>query len=599
MITLKTLKWSNAFSYGPDNFIDLEASQLTQILGGNGNGKSSIPLILEEALYNKNSKNIKKASIPNRHIKDGYAIEVSFTSNSDEFVIEVTRKSTLKVKLWKNGEDISSHTATNTYKSIEEILGLDFKTFSQLIYQNSNASLQFLTATDTSRKKFLIDLLHLEEYLRLFDVFKEAARVSNIRLTEVQTKADTIRNWLENNILGDTTILPMLELENSSEEQRSSLSVLLIELENISQKNKKIQSNNKYKTMLNAIDIKALDKIDVTEKVSYDSLQSEAGRLKHVISSSVTMINKLGGLGLECPTCTQPIDQTFKDSILKQEELAKETAYKELEERVNTEIARIKNNNALYEQKVRTQKEWEDLWRNIDNSLPTTLVDRSELEADISTLRSVISEISKKAEAVTKENTERSKANTRIQVIQEQSDKFQLQLNEVSEVLIAEAALNSNLEILKKSFSTNGLLAYKIENLVKELETLTNTYLGELSDGRFAIEFVVVTDKLNVVITDDGEVIEIESLSTGELAKVNTSSLLAIRKLMSSISKSRLNILFLDEVVSFLDDFGKEKLVEVLLQEEGLNTYMVTHSWNHPLVSKINVIKENKISRLE
>jgi len=34
---------------------------------------------------------------------------------------------------------------------------------------------------------------------------------------------------------------------------------------------------------------------------------------------------------------------------------------------------------------------------------------------------------------------------------------------------------------------------------------------------------------------------------------------------MSSISKSRLNILFLDEVISTLDDFGKEKLVEILL----------------------------------
>ena len=163
MIIIKTLSWSNCFSYGPDNFIDLEAAPLTQILGSNGNGKSSIPLILEEVLYNKNSKNIKKASIPNRHINDGYSIEVEFTNGADEYKIDVVRKSTLKVKLWKNGEDISSHTATNTYKTIEDVLGLDFKTFSQLIYQNSNTSLQFLTATDTSRKKFLIDLLHLEK----------------------------------------------------------------------------------------------------------------------------------------------------------------------------------------------------------------------------------------------------------------------------------------------------------------------------------------------------------------------------------------------------------------------------------------------------
>ena len=68
---------------------------------------------------------------------------------------------------------------------------------------------------------------------------------------------------------------------------------------------------------------------------------------------------------------------------------------------------------------------------------------------------------------------------------------------------------------------------------------------------------------------------------------------------MSSISKSRINVLFLDEVTNVLDEAGKEKLVEILLGEEELNTYIVSHGWTHPLLSKIEVIKENDISRLE
>ena len=58
MITLKKLKWSNCFSYGPDNELDLADNTVTQIIGTNGMGKSSIPLIIEEVLYNKNSKGI-------------------------------------------------------------------------------------------------------------------------------------------------------------------------------------------------------------------------------------------------------------------------------------------------------------------------------------------------------------------------------------------------------------------------------------------------------------------------------------------------------------------------------------------------------------
>ena len=68
---------------------------------------------------------------------------------------------------------------------------------------------------------------------------------------------------------------------------------------------------------------------------------------------------------------------------------------------------------------------------------------------------------------------------------------------------------------------------------------------------------------------------------------------------MSSISKSRINVLFLDEVINVLDEAGREKLVELLLQEENLNTYVVSHGWTHPLLEKIEVIKENNISRLE
>ena len=197
------------------------------------------------------------------------------------------------------------------------------------------------------------------------------------------------------------------------------------------------------------------------------------------------------------------------------------------------------------------------------------------------------------------ENERRTKRNTRIQIIQEQTEEFQQERLNYEKTLAQQQNIETNLEILKKSFSTNGLIAYKIESLVKELEGLVNQYLGELSDGRFTLQFVVSNDKLNVEITDNGNVVDITALSSGELARVNTATLIAIRKLMSSISKSRINILFLDEVINVLDDTGREKIVEVLLQEENLNTYIVSHGWTHPLLEKIEVIRQGNVSTLE
>ena len=117
MITLQKLQWNNCFSYGEGNEIMLDERTLTQILGTNGMGKSSIPLIIEEALYNKNSKGIKKADIPNRYVNNGYDIVLDFTRDTDEYRITVNRKTNVKVKFEKNGEDISLAAALNNSKS--------------------------------------------------------------------------------------------------------------------------------------------------------------------------------------------------------------------------------------------------------------------------------------------------------------------------------------------------------------------------------------------------------------------------------------------------------------------------------------------------
>jgi DNA repair exonuclease SbcCD ATPase subunit len=187
--------------------LDLSDATLTQLVGTNGVGKSSIPLILEEVLFNKNSKNVKKADIANRYVNKGYDISLEFSVDADLYNIAVSRRTNLKCKLTKNGEDISSHTASNTYKTLGDILGIDFKTFSQLVYQNTNASLQFLTATDTNRKKFLIDLLKLDDYVSYFEVFKEAVRSVSSMVTTEEAKIATIQKWLTDNILEDSSIL--------------------------------------------------------------------------------------------------------------------------------------------------------------------------------------------------------------------------------------------------------------------------------------------------------------------------------------------------------------------------------------------------------
>ncbi len=586
------------FSYGPGNSLKLNDHTVTQIIGANGNGKSSIPLILEEVIFNKNSKGIKKAAIANRYLGESYSAELDFQKDDDLYTIKIDRKTTLKVKFFKNGEDISSHTATGTFKTIEDVFGIDHKTFSQLVYQNVNNSLQFLTATDTNRKKFLIELLQLEDYVQLFEVFKAAAKEHALTVSSIQGRVDTIQNWINSNSNIDTTPIELKEVNIDLSEDERRVAQLSNELANVKTKNSQIARNNHYRDLLQAIDINAIQAIEVPDEVkSYDEQQSELGGLRSDLRSHTAHFEKLSKLGNSCPTCEQEIDPEFKRKLIEEEEIhinSINNSIKTIEET----IEKIKLDNKKLHEKQEQIRNWEELVRSVDRHLPTEPIHKEDLEAELSNLTIKITNAREQLKEIIEHNNNASRHNSRIQVISEQADQYRTDLGQAEKELNAEQEHLEILELLKKSFSTNGLIAYKIENLVKDLEDLTNEYLAELSDGRFTIDFSVVSDKLNVNITDNGNVIDIVEVSTGELARINTATLLALRKLMAGISKDKISILFLDEVATVLDDQGKEKLVEVLL-EEDLNTYIVSHGWSHPLLARLEVVKEDEISRIE
>ena len=596
MITLRTLRWDNCFSYGKDNVLYLDDCTLTQLIGTNGMGKSSVPLILEEVLFNKNSKNIKKKEIQNRFINKGYWINLKFDVDENNYELDVTRKAGIKCKLYENGKDISSHTATNTYKTVQKLLGLDFKTFTQLVYQNTNASLQFLTATDTNRKKFLIELLKLEEYVEFFEVFKAAARDVLMDINALNSKVEVIVKWLDENKLESIDILPIKILPRHSLEDSDKLQQLRNDFEKISEKNKKIIDNNFYKESLDRL-TEDPDRLYVGEKIRLDTKLEKLGTSNANLLYAQEHLEKLLELSDSCPTCEQSINEDRMMAIREGYNLIKRTSSKH-KETLKKEIDAIKRGNRKVKHKVELQDEFEEMVKLYDVTLPSTILDGEYISYQIDEISSRVSGLSDEIERVSNENVRRERHNTRISIIQEQTADMERELEEIVVDLGKIEERATHLEILKKTFSTNGLLAYKIENLVKDLEGLTNSYLAELSDGRFSLEFVILNDKLNVEITDNSKIVDILALSSGELARVNTSTLLAIRKLMSSISSSRINTLFLDEVIAVLDDQGKEKLVEILLGED-LNTYIVSHGWTHPLLARIEVIKEDNISRLE
>lgn len=598
MITYKKLKWSNAFSYGEDNELDLVSSPLTQLIGKNGYGKSSIALILEEVLFNTNSKKIKKGDILNRYTKSkNYTISVVFDKDGVEYEVTTIRTNTTSVvKLRREGIDISSHTATATYKTIEEIIGYDHKMFSQIVYQSSVSSLEFLTATDTTRKKFLIELLNLTQYTKASEIFKELASNKSKELDGLKTKEATISSWLAKYEGEDLNIKQLKTEEEEPKPLKLRLQEIGSEIANIVRTNKDIERNNTYKKILAGIVLPEFVPI-LSNNEDILALQVSLAAKQKRLTEGRSLVGTLPIT--KCKSCSQAIDNSTRYEMFKKYESevpSIEAEIVELQNKIKAHQTNISKVSAYNIALAETEK----YINLIDNELPEAIVDRVALEADLSRVSKLITQIEEKIREVRKYNKEVDAHNTKVSVIIAQLNDMRKDLASNSVLLKKVASDLSILQTLVKAFSPTGLVAYKIECLVKDLEAITNEYLGNLADGRFQISFKIASaDKLNVVITDNGTDIDIVALSSGERARVNVATLLAIRKLMQALSNSRTNLLILDETVENLDAEGKERLIDILLNEEHLNTFLISHGFSHPLLEKINVVKENNISRIE
>lgn len=600
MIIYEELRWGNAFSYGPSNRIKLNGAPLVQLVGKNGHGKSSIPAILEEVCFNANSKKIKKSNVLNRYTKDkSYWIELDFSKDGVQYQIKTKRTATSgTVTLLCNGEDISSHTATGTYKNIELILGYDHKTFSQIVYQSSVSALEFLTATDTARKKFLIDLLNLSQYTKANEVFKKLASDMDKKLEATSAKVNTVTSWITKYEKEDLTLVDLVEEPEEPTGVSNRLNDLEVLVRGMDVSNSRIIQNNKYKELLDAVVLEPWSGA-VPDRSTYNELVLQARQIEKQLAEGKTLSAKCTGPTTKCPTCSQDIDNSTMFSMAQAHASERPDLEKKLLE-IKEAVKSFEVSEAQYLRSQKKAAEYEKYHSLYDPTLEVSILDEDTLKAEISELEKKLLLVRKAITIAKKHNREATEHNAKVGVISKQMDEMRAELALHSAELIKLTNDLSDLQILAKAFSTTGLTAYKIECLVKDLEATTNEYLTMLAGGRFQLGFQVTSsDKLNVVITDNGQDVDILALSSGERARVNVSTLLAIRKLMQSLSNSRTNLLILDETIENLDSEGKEKLIEVLLEEESLNTFLISHGFSHPLLEKFTIIKENNISRIE
>lgn len=606
-ITLEKLIFNNMFSYGSANELDINKNKITQLTAPNGSGKSTIALIIQELLFSKNIKNIKKGDIANRYsnAKD-WSGSLDFGVNNKKYQVNVKRVgATSKVVLLENGIDISEHKVPDTYKKLSTILGMDFEVFSQLTYQSSTDLLDFIKATDTNRKKFLINLFGLEKYIAIGDALKVKLSTLERDLAGKAGEIKTVNSFLEENDIKDPK--DVIEVPTVNDSLRQTIARLKNELEDYQSQCKKIDKNNMLVEERN----KLIFDIELAEPVLSLDFKEDYEKTKATIASLTNKISdnqkKIKGLDTSdsCYACGQHIDNSrtklIKNSLENdimsyQEELVD---IKLTYDSLNKEYANYEKALANYFINQKSIERFEQISQIVDSSIPTNYPDYTEIEASLSKFSKEL-KLQEQAKDSALDYNEKVKIhNTKVEALQEQKRQFLVRQQLLNDDIISLSSKIKNITILRKAFSTTGIVAFKLENLTKELENTINKYLSELSDGKFQVIFRLEGEKLNIIVVNDGKETPVETVSGGEFSRIQTAILLSIRSLLSKIGGNYINLLFLDEITGVLDDAGKEKLIDILQEENNLNVFLISHDFTHPLIEKISIIKENNVSYIE
>jgi ABC-type lipopolysaccharide export system ATPase subunit len=139
-----------------------------------------------------------------------------------------------------------------------------------------------------------------------------------------------------------------------------------------------------------------------------------------------------------------------------------------------------------------------------------------------------------------------------------------------------------------------------------EIKTILPSLNSEITDllREMNLEFqITFDDEFKASIFHMGAEIPVQSLSTGEMKKVDFVVLIAIMKLMK-LKFSTINLLFLDELFSSVDPEGVHSILKILKKNSkdmGLNIFVINHAqMSHEIFDlKLDVTKTNNFSSIQ
>ena len=547
---INSIEFKNFASYGNQvQTIEFEdQAQLYLTLGKNGHGKTTIANSIIYALYGK-VEGVKLADLPNRINKD---LWVKINLQCKDMLVEIERglmPNRFKVLINCVEFDKAGKKSVQEYLE-DEIFGIPYHVFKNIIILSINDFKSFLTM-NSSDKKQIIDKMF--GFSVLNDMFR------NVKEERKQIKMEIDSYDSELNQIMESISSVRLKLNNLVEE-----------------------SNKKDKAKVEALKDELLEHGDNVKKLN------EAR--SHIDNKMQTINDKTSSMGIQ-----QRDFERENEYLQKKIELYESGFCGSCETKLDTDWHH-KKGDEFKMQIEKNSKNSGKLKEDIEKAeikVGDLRSKRKQVETRINNLRYSIKDI-KDALIKIKESTQDSNQFQHLKQIIEEFEKSEKSKSGKREEIAQQDAF---MTILEEVLGDDGVKNLAVQTILPGL----NANIAMMTQTMHLPFHIRFDEKFDCIINHLGEDINPLTLSTGERKKADFIVIIAIIKILK-LRFPQLNLMFLDELLSSVDQDGVYNVLKILnevIKENGLNTFVINHTeLPHEIFDqKIQIHRENGFSK--
>tara|TARA_X000001036_G_scaffold56294_1_gene46042 strand:- start:935 stop:2641 length:1707 start_codon:yes stop_codon:yes gene_type:complete len=560
MITFKTIRWKNFLSTGNQwTEVQLNENKNTMIIGTNGSGKSTILDALTFSLFNKPFRKINKPQLINTVNEKDCAVEVEFSIKGKEYKI-VRGLKPAKFEVWVDGEvQDQDASANDQQKKLEQnILKLNFKSFTQIVILGSSTFVPFMQLPSAHRREVIEDLLDIKIFSSMNSLIKDKIRSIRDDVRTLELKRDSVKDKLK------------MQKEFIEQIERSSKN-------DIAEKKDQIKTIASEANLYLCDNTKLVEEIDDIERVNIKWEPTTKNKLNNL---RVKINNKKENTNREisffekntvCPTCTQDIEEEFRLNRI---------------ENLNSSIEELDGGLSDLDSKINNENLKESQYNKLSQEVSTLNNEVSKNTIRVSGLqrqcRDLESEIQRITDQLANRNSEHEKLN-----------EFNETLQGTYEDLATKTESIKNHDFAYSLLKDGGVKTKIIKQYLPLINKQVNRYLQMMD---FFINFTLDEEFNETVQSPIHDNFSYASFSEGEKMRIDLALLFTWREVAAFKNSISTNLLIMDEVFdSSLDGLGTEEFLKIIRYViKGANVFIISHK--ESLFDKFeNVLRFEKV----